>query len=307
MGYGLPVNEDQVSKRLPNPAQGSAGLLSRRTVIIGAAGVVGLAAVGTAAFTILRPTASGKLVAPMLASKPFYVAHRGGSADWPEMSMQGYRNSVAKGVDGLEISLSRTSDGVWFGLHDATLDRTSGTKGFIASEHTWSEVRRYKISPPKTPGPSGAPQPYIRVEELIDAYAGTHTIFIDPKEAAPKHYGELLAIMERGIDKPTQSFVAKSYCTGLAWAAAARERGYKTWGYYYAANNADRPTLLPSTQGNWDLLGMDYGGSAEAWAAVKAFHKPVIGHVVPTYKAAQDALAKGAQGLMVSGVVEVLG
>lgn len=64
--------------------------------------------------------------------------------------------------------------------------------------------------------------------------------------------------MERHAEKPTHTFVAKSYCTGLAW------------------------------------------------SAVEAFHKPVIGHVIPNRKAARVALSKGASGLMVSGVLEVL-
>lgn len=305
--YGLSVDEEHAPKQPPEVNPDPRRTLTRRTVITGAAGIVALAAVGVGAFRLLQPAALGKLVPALIAAKPFYIAHRGGSADWPEMSMEAYRNSVARGVDALEMSLARTSDGVWFGLHDKTLDRTSGTRGFIASEHTWNEVRQHKITYPQTAGHGGRAQPYARVEELIDAFGGSHAIFIDPKEVPYTHYGELLTIMERHAEKPAQTFVAKSYCTGLAWAAAAHERGYMTWGYYYAANISAKPTLLSSTQEKWDLLGMDYGGSVEAWAAVKAFHKPVIGHVVPTRKAAQAALSKGADGLMVSGVVEVLG
>jgi glycerophosphoryl diester phosphodiesterase len=54
----------------------------------------------------------------LLDTRPFYVAHRGGSADWPEQSMLAYRSAVACGVDALEVSLARSADGVWFGLHD---------------------------------------------------------------------------------------------------------------------------------------------------------------------------------------------
>ncbi|WP_157487603.1 glycerophosphodiester phosphodiesterase [Leifsonia sp. Root112D2] len=252
------MEEEHAPERMPDGHPDPRPALTRRTVITGAAGIVALAAVGVGAFRLLQPAGPGKLVPSLIAAKSFYVAHHGGSADWPEMSMEAYRNSVARGVDALEISLARTSDGVWFGLHDKTLDRTSGTSGFIASEHSWNEVRQHKIAYPQTARQGGAAQPYARVEELIDAFGGSHTIFIDPKWVPRTHYGELLTIMERHAEKPTQTFVAKSYCTGLAW------------------------------------------------SAVKAFHKPVIGHVIPNRKAARVALSKGASGLMVSGVLEVL-
>ncbi|MFP3435407.1 hypothetical protein SB781_37230, partial [Paraburkholderia sp. SIMBA_061] len=79
------------------------------------------------------------------------------------------------------ISLARTSDGVWFGLHDETLDRTSGTSGFVAADHTWAEVQTHLISSAETNDPTQAPQPYLRFDELVEAYGSTHTIFVDPK------------------------------------------------------------------------------------------------------------------------------
>ena len=51
-----------------------------------------------------------------------------------EDSIHAYRQSVAHGYRALEISVARSADGVWFGLHDTTLDRTSGTVGFAADE-----------------------------------------------------------------------------------------------------------------------------------------------------------------------------
>ena len=35
----------------------------------------------------------------MLAATPFYIAHRGGSVDWPEMSLRGMTESVARGAE----------------------------------------------------------------------------------------------------------------------------------------------------------------------------------------------------------------
>ena len=59
----------------------------------------------------------------MVSQRGFLVAHRGGSASWPEMSMRAYTNSVAHGAGALEVSTHRTSDGVWVLAHDQNLKR----------------------------------------------------------------------------------------------------------------------------------------------------------------------------------------
>jgi hypothetical protein len=273
----------------------------------GAVGIAALTAVGVPTITALLDAPTGKLVTPLLAARPFYVAHRGGWRNWPEMSMEAYSNSVRRGVDALEVSLARTSDGVWFGLHDRTLDRTSGTRGFVASEQTWAEVRKHTITAAATDAPSQPARPYMTFGQLVKAYGTTHTIFVDPKWASPDHYSELLELMDAAVAQPAQTFIAKAYCTGVEWAAAAASHGYLTWGYYYASEIAASDALLPSTQENWNLLGLDYDGSTAAWASIRRYGKPVIGHVVPNKAAAETAMAKGATGLVVSGVVEVMG
>lgn len=287
----------------PDPRR---GLLSRRSVIIGGVGALAVIAAGVPVVAGLTAR-SGKLVAPLLASRGFSIAHGGGSDDWPEWSFEAYKNAVGYGVDALEVSLARTSDGVWFGLHDRTLDRTSGTSGFVASEHTWAEVAPHLISAARTRDPSQAAQPYMRFQELVDAYGSSHTIFVDPKYVSPRHYAELFRLMEGGVGEPTQSYVAKGYFSSVEWARAAHAKGYATWGYYYGSDLEKDAGALTGTQSEWSLLGLDYGASVADWKAIRAFGKPVIGHILPTKAAVAVAEAKGAVGLMVSGVREVLG
>jgi len=279
---------------------------SRRAVLAGAAGTAVLVGAGVPVALHLASRPRGKLVPALLEAPRFHIAHRGGSRNWPEMSLQAYRSAVDSGVDALEVSLARSSDGVWFGLHDATLDRTSGTAGMVAAEHTWAEINTQRIRPPDG-GPAGqAPQPYLRFEELAAAYAGTHSIFVDPKVVPKAHYPELLDLMDRSVARPQDSFVAKYYCTGRSWAELARRHGYRTWGYYYGREIADGTTPLAESHQRWDLLGLDYDASPEAWRTVLGLGKPVIGHVVPDRTGADRALAAGARGLMVSGVLEVV-
>jgi hypothetical protein len=243
----------------------------------------------------------------MLAASPFYIAHRGGSDNWPEMSLHAYTQSVFWGVGALEMSLGRSSDGVWFGLHDATLDRTSGTTGFTASAHTWAEIQAYSITAAETDNSSQPVRPFMRWEEIIATYYPTHVLFVDPK-AAYSFRSELLDMMDDCPGTPTDRFVAKYYgVVGPAnnssgWPFDASSRGYKTWGYFYQADAANFATY----QGRWDILGMDYNADQTTWNSILSYGKPVIGHIVPSSGAATSALTKGADGLMVANVTAVV-
>ncbi|CAN5142584.1 hypothetical protein BH09ACT1_BH09ACT1_22490 [soil metagenome] len=281
--------------------------VSRRTVILGAIGAAVVLGAGIPVTLRLLDQPTGKLVTPLLASKPFYAAHRGGSLDWPEMSLYAYQQAVAHGVDALEMSLARTSDGVWFGLHDPTLDRTSGTDDFIAAEHTWAEVKQHRILAQNTVDHRQPSRPYLKFETLVEAYGSTHTIFVDPKVVDAKYYPELFALMTKLVDEPKETFIAKGYGFLPAWAEAASAEGLQTWGYYYGAEIEAESDRLISTQGSWSILGLDFEATAADWKLVRSYGKPVIGHIIPSKAAAKTALGHGARGLMVSGVTQVLG
>lgn len=246
-------------------------------------------------------------VTAMLAASPFYISHRGGSRDFPEMSLYAYGQSVLRGYGAIELSLARTSDGVWFGLHDATLDRTSGVTGVTASAITWAQVQSYEIlGSTASNNPGQANRPYMRFEELMDLYYATHVIFIDPKVVASGFRQELLNMMDALPDTPTDRIIAKYYGVSggvgnTGWAFEASSRGYTTWGYFYQSDAANFATY----QGHWDILGLEYGADQATWDTLLAYNKPVIGHVAPDAAAASSALTKGADGVVVSGVIGV--
>lgn len=249
---------------------------------------------------VVRPGYSS--VAQMLAQPQFYVAHRGGSRDYPEMSLYAYGQSALRGYSALELSLARTSDGVWFGLHDSTLDRTSGVTGQTASTLTWAQVQTYTIlGSVATNNPSQPNRPYMRWEELMALYYPSHVIFVDPK-AAFAYRAELLNMMDAMPGTPTNHFVAKYYGVVNNWPQDASARGYKGWGYFYQADAANFATY----QGRWDILGMDYGADQATWDAIKSYGKPVIGHIAPNAAAATTAISKGANGIMASGVISIV-
>ena len=230
----------------------------------------------------------------MTGTGTFYVAHRGGSNDWPEMSMMAYTNSVAWGCPALEVSLNRTQDGVWVGVHDADLNRTSMTSGLPpVSSMTWAQVQQYRIKL------LNGNEPYIRIEELLERYAASHILYIDPKNAVAQA-SEMFAIVKSYPN--WQNHVMKYFHSSTSFATAAHNAGWKTWGYYYEADVPQIPTTSPY----WDMLGMDYTASSSAWTAILAPGKRVIGHVIPDSVGANTALSKGATALICAGVHSIV-
>ena len=103
---------------------------------------------------------------------PVPIAHRGGSAVWPQNTMAAFEGAVGLGYRHLETDVQATSDGVLAVFHDDELAPASDRAGRI-SDMTWSEVSRARVD--------GEPIP--RLEELLDAFDHVR-ISIDPKTDA---------------------------------------------------------------------------------------------------------------------------
>lgn len=252
------------------------------------------------------PTPGRISVSDMLATPDFVVAHRGGSLDWPEMSRAAYDNSLAAGVDALEMSVGRTADGVWFGCHDHTLERVSGVPGFVVSERTWEEVQAHLILPPDQ-HPEQEPEPFLRVEDFIDAFQGVCPLWIDPKAVHRRHYPELMSIMVARVDSPPDVFVAKCDSAIVEWGELAQREGIQGWGFYFGRDLISDPDLFTRTEGAWTMLGLDWDAETALWRMFESDGRPVIAHVLSDDAQRDVAMSHGAQGFMVSGVTEILG
>ena len=62
---------------------------------------------------------------------PQVTAHRGGSDERPENTMEAFRNAVAVGADTVEFDVRSTKDHRLVVLHDRTLDRTTNCTGAV--------------------------------------------------------------------------------------------------------------------------------------------------------------------------------
>lgn len=73
--------------------------------------------------------------------RPWVIAHRGGPDQWPENTLEAFRQATADGFPFLETDLRRTRDGVLVTLHDPTLDRTTDGRGPV-NARTFEQVQR---------------------------------------------------------------------------------------------------------------------------------------------------------------------
>jgi len=235
----------------------------------------------------------------LLARKPYFVAHRGGSNSWPEGTRYAYRKAAAWPMHALEVSCFRSSDGVWVSSHDASTLRVTGVDYTIAST-PWATLAPLTVTAASTNTPAQARQPLSKVVDILDDFAHDHVIFIEDKSYA--NADSLLDLMD-AYGGPSR-FVWKTYGPGgLTGTNKAKARGYKTWAYYF---NGTDMTNLTTSYVNYDYLGIDFACSDAAITAAVAYGKPVIGHILTTAAQRDRMLSLGCVGAMCADIQAVV-
>ncbi len=94
-------------------------------------------------------------------------AHRGASGYAPENTIAAFRRAIEQGADGIELDVQLSRDGVPVVIHDETVDRVTGRKGFVR-DYTLSELQRMQVLPERYPDSREAYIPTLReVLELV--------------------------------------------------------------------------------------------------------------------------------------------
>ncbi len=76
--------------------------------------------------------------------RPLIIAHRGASAEQPENTLVAFRRALALKVDGIELDVHVTRDGVAVVFHDDELQRLTGERGPLAAR-TWRELQKLRV------------------------------------------------------------------------------------------------------------------------------------------------------------------
>jgi hypothetical protein len=222
-----------------------------------------------------------------------YVAHRGGSADWPEEVLWSYQQAAARNPDlALEISVWRTADGVWVCSHDQTTGRVFGTNLDITTSN-WADLAALRTTV--------GGYPIAKLTDILAQYAGERVLFVENKGAQAN--STFLDLLD-SYGGPNW-IVVKTSGNGVSIPQAALARGYQVWGYFFPADTA-AGNLNASSAANFTLLGIEWDDTSAVWAQALSYGKPVLGHIIANQQQATAATTLGASGLMVSGVLEVV-
>jgi len=150
------------------------------------------AAAAAAAATPAPGDAARRLRDP---SQVLVIAHRGCLGDAPEVSVASIEACAGKGIDGIELDIRTSRDGVLVAIHDATLERTTNGQGRVA-DHTAAELRQLRLR-----RGNGGPRVVVTdehlptLEEMLRA-AKRHGLIVhlDIKDAG---YAEVAEVVQR--------------------------------------------------------------------------------------------------------------
>lgn len=225
-------------------------------------------------------------VEEMLKTPKFFVAHRGGSASWPEHTERAYSQCPIFKFHGLEMSCGQSSDGVWFGCHDQSLSRLVPALAKPVDQYTWAEIQAAASQTEYMPA---------RLDWLIEHYIDTHVLVVDPKYKTGK-WEEFLAVF-KGLEN---KIIFKAY-GDTRWAFdPIRAKGVKTWGYAYAGDK-DKTWYADWAAGKTcDVLSMEYTAPQDIWTALKASGKPLVSHIPSVPESLKMGWDKGADGTICS-------
>ncbi len=127
----------------------------------------------------------------LLVARPLVIAHRGASAEAPENTLAAFDRALALGVDGIELDVRLTRDGVPVVFHDATLARLAGRRARV-SRLTLAELRAVRIAGEAIP----------TLEEVLRRTRNRALVQIEIKQGAavaPVVRAVELARAERGV------------------------------------------------------------------------------------------------------------
>lgn len=234
----------------------------------------------------------------LISDTPFFIAHRGSGDNWPEHTMEAYSSAVAHGVKALELSVCTSKDGVMFCHHDLNLLKMTGLTLPAISDLTWAEIQNLDFDARKWIGQGGPIAKPVRLEEVMDAFAGTHVLFIEDKQGTQTP--PLLNLMDR-YPNDKGRLVWKQWA-GAGQVFAAKDRGYKCWGFF----TEDLVPRFEELAVRFDILGVPHTTTdtniRNLVAIADAAGQPVIGWEVHYRSVMRRLLGLGVRGMMTSNI-----
>ncbi|MFG2646636.1 glycerophosphodiester phosphodiesterase [Streptomyces sp. NPDC048436] len=264
-----------------------------RTALTGLSGFMSLATLALAAPAGTRTPlewGGGPLTVQALP-RVTYTAHRGGALEVPENSMSGLVAAYARGTaQVIDVDTRILRDGTLVAMHDATLDRTTTSRGPVRSLtlHQWQHVRLHPGG--RLPGGWREERPPT-VAEVLDRFGGRIVLMLEAKD--PRSLRKLGALISaRGL---TRSVFVNSNDPGVAWRAHRMGLMAQLW-RSRAQMRTDRPERWA---GFVDVLDVDHQArDLDLLRAVASGVPRVWAHTVTTARQRDRALRLGCNGVI---------
>ncbi|GAB3531970.1 hypothetical protein GCM10027403_03290 [Arthrobacter tecti] len=249
--------------------------------------------------TTTPPVVGGAIftVSALIAQDSFAIAHRGSGDNWPEHTMEAYRQAILAGAQAIEVSVCSTRDGVLVCHHDKNTERMTGVSLEIA-EQDYSRIKLLWNDATEWIGQNCRPQPIPLLKDVLDAFASKYVIFIEDKQGS--NTAALLDLMDSYPDS-TEHFVWKQTAAASQYEMAV-ERGYRTWGYFLEDDHGSFEKYAP----RYDLLGIYHGATDEDIQKLVSYDKPVICWEIHTRWMRDKVRRLGVKGLMCSNYPYVM-
>lgn len=279
--------------------------ITRRGLLLGGAAVV--ASMAACSSPSPSPSSATKpaayTFANLISTNPFFVAHRGGGRNWPEMTAYAYDQAAALPyVKAIEISVVISADGVLVCSHDPNTIRVTGVDHEI-EKTPWSTLSELMVTAAETDDPSQPARPLTRFDDVIDAHIENLVCFVEPKTQLTAE-----PLMERMIAAGHPERVVWKQPITSGRFARAKEAGFHTWGH--GMDESRLPMLARwAADPNIDMLGVGLHEPDAVFRdtiqAAKANGKKVITWPVMAAEEKARALQLGISGLMTSDIVHV--
>lgn len=167
-----------------------------------------------------RSPVVGPTYSDLVADRPFYIAHRGGGSDWPEMTAYAYQEAAkVPGLKAMEVSVCLSRDGVLVCSHDPNTLRVTGVSAVIA-DNDWATLSKLRVSAENTVDPSQPSRPLARIEEIVPQFIDDFVLFVEPETSSAD-----LPLMKltAGLNQP-QRVVWKQPINSRRFTSAQEER-----------------------------------------------------------------------------------
>ncbi len=140
--------------------------------------------------------------------------HRGASAERPENTLPAFALAMELGVDGIELDVHLSLDGVPVVIHDESVDRTTNGSGNVAD----LDVAALQL----LDAGGGAPIPTLA--QVLDLVGGALHVDIEVKAAAAAD-----AVLAETAGRPDLRFAISSFDHDVLRHVRSRDAGIELW------------------------------------------------------------------------------